>query len=110
MNRYAQIDKNNIIKGWYDDGHSSIPTPNIKVTEEQYKNAIEKEHNHIANDGTTSKVDVEITKEQKMLVAQNYLFETDWYVIRQADSGKEMPSDIKTKRAEARETISNLEE
>ena len=26
MNRYAQIDKNNIIKGWYDDGHSSFHT------------------------------------------------------------------------------------
>jgi len=110
MNRYAYIDENNIIKGWYDDGHSSIPKPNIKITEEQYKNALEKEHNHIANDGTTSKVEIEPTKEQKLLVAQSYLSETDWYVIREADSGKTMPNDIKTKREEARQTISDLEE
>jgi len=110
MNRYAYIDENNIIKGWYDDGHSSIPEPNIKITEEQYKNALENEHNHIANDGATSKVEIEATKVQQLQVAQSYLSETDWYVIREADSGKTMPNDIKTKREEARQTISDLEE
>ena len=64
--------------------------------ERTISSGIEKEHNFIANDGTTSKVDY-YNKKQKVLVAQNYLFETDWYVIRQADSGKEMPSDIKQK-------------
>ena len=110
MNRYAHIDENNIVKGWYDDDHPTIPEPYITITEEQWMIALENRHNHVAEDGTTSFVEIEPTKEQKIRAAQNYLFTTDWYVIRQADSGKEMPSDIKTKREEARQTISDLEE
>ena len=41
---------------------------------------------------------------------KNYLSETDWYAIRYADEGKEIPSDIKQKRAEARVEISELKE
>lgn len=41
---------------------------------------------------------------------KNYLRETDWYAIRYADEGKEIPSDIKKKRKEAREEISELRE
>ena len=42
--------------------------------------------------------------------AQFYLHKTDWYAFRKADSGKEIPEEIKTKREEARQTISELEE
>ena len=35
-------------------------------------------------------------------VAQRYLKSTDWYVIREMDSGEPMPADVKQKRAEAR--------
>lgn len=41
---------------------------------------------------------------------KNYLSKTDWYVARFADEGKEIPSDIKKKRKEAREEISELRE
>mgnify|MGYP003124664979 CR=1 FL=1 len=41
--------------------------------------------------------------------AQFYLHKTDWYAFRKADTGKEIPEDIKIKREEARQTISNLE-
>ena len=34
--------------------------------------------------------------------AKQYLKDTDWYAIRKADSGKDIPTDIKTKRAQAR--------
>tara|TARA_B100000242_G_scaffold294294_1_gene276081 strand:+ start:2244 stop:2582 length:339 start_codon:yes stop_codon:yes gene_type:complete len=109
--KYAHIDENNIIKGWFDDEvHDSIPEPNIEVTEQQWQKATENNHNYCGSDGVTKNIDVGITKEQQLRVAQAYLSETDWYVIREADSGKEMPSEIKTKRAEARETISDLEE
>jgi len=109
--KYAHIDENNIIKGWFDDElHDSIPEPKIEVTEEQWQTATENNHNYCGSDGITKTIDIELSKEQQLLIAQNYLLETDWYVIREADSGKEMPSDIKTKRAEARETISGLEE
>ena len=55
-------------------------------------------------------VEEALTSEQKIIEAKVYLSSTDWYVFREADYGKEMPNDIKTKRAEARVTISNLEE
>ena len=38
MNRYAHIDENNIVKGWYDDDHPTIPEPYITITEEQWMN------------------------------------------------------------------------
>ena len=110
-NKYAHIDENNIIKGWFDDEvHDSIPEPKIEVTEEQWQTATENNHNYVDSDGSTRLVEEPLTSEQRIIQARAYLSETDWYVIRQSDSGEEMPSDIRTKRAEARETISNLEE
>ena len=37
--------------------------------------------------------------------AREYLISTDWYVTRQAETGKEVPADILTKRAEARAAV-----
>lgn len=111
MAKFAHIDENNKLLGWYDDEvHNSIPEPKIKVSEEQHAEAIEKQHNYVEPDGSTKLVEEALTSEQKIIEAKVYLSETDWYVIREADSGKEMPSDIKTKREEARQTISDLEE
>ena len=39
---------------------------------------------------------------QLKIAARQYLRDTDWYAIRKADSGKDIPTDIKTKRAQAR--------
>lgn len=36
------------------------------------------------------------------LVAKQYLKDTDWYVTRKAETGKAVPEDILTKRAQAR--------
>ena len=109
--KYAHINENNIIQGWYDDEvHSSIPEPKIEVAKEQWQTATESNHNYCGSDGVTKIVEIEATKEQQLQVARSYLSETDWYVIRQADSGKEMPSEIKTKREDARQTINNLSE
>jgi len=41
---------------------------------------------------------------------ESYLTSTDWYAIRYADTGEEIPAEIKTKRQEAREEISRLRE
>ena len=43
-----------------------------------------------------------IQQDQINAEALKYLAETDWYVIRQMDSGEAMPEDVKAKRAEAR--------
>ena len=39
---------------------------------------------------------------------QSYLSETDWYVYRAMDTGEPMPADVKQKRQEARDRISEL--
>ena len=41
------------------------------------------------------------------LNGKKYLVETDWYVSRKAETGVEIPSDILTKRAQARINASN---
>jgi len=37
--------------------------------------------------------------------ARDYLTSTDWYITRQAETGTEVPSDVLTKRAEARASV-----
>ena len=40
----------------------------------------------------------------------NYLASTDWYIIREADNGNPIPAEIKTKREEARQIISQVKD
>lgn len=40
--------------------------------------------------------------DQKRLDSENYLRNTDWYVIRSLETGKAIPDDILEKRNEAR--------
>ena len=42
--------------------------------------------------------------------ARAYLASTDWYVVRQAESGAPIPTDILYKRAEARAKVIDIEE
>ena len=42
---------------------------------------------------------------QKLAEAQAYLTSTDWYFARLADTGEEVPEEVKVKRAEARTFI-----
>ena len=39
---------------------------------------------------------------EKAVIAKRYLAETDWYVARKSETDKAIPSDILTKRAQAR--------
>ena len=39
---------------------------------------------------------------QKRISARIYLKNTDWYVTRKAETGKAIPSDVATKRVQAR--------
>ena len=61
---------------------------------------------------TWAKVKADMDKQdayanQKVIneTAQAYLNSTDWYSIREAEGGKAMPSDVKTKRAEERAKV-----
>ena len=59
----------------------------------------------MSSDTKTNKVAQD--KSDAVGTAEKYLQDTDWYVVRKADTGKAIPSDITTKRAEARTTIDN---
>lgn len=53
---------------------------------------------------------IEQRKIERIDELQNYLNATDWYVVRVAETGVEIPEDIKTERQAAREEISRLRE
>ena len=110
MAKYAHIDENNIIKGFYDDDvHDSIPTPNVSLTEKQWQSAVDNNHNYVADNGSSKTVTLEPTTGEKVAEAYAYLNSTDWYVVRNTDIGKAIPEDVSTKRVEARQTINDLE-
>lgn len=47
-------------------------------------------------------------KQQRIAELEEYLKSTDWYAIRFADTGEEIPEDIKKARQDARDEISRL--
>lgn len=49
----------------------------------------------------------EIEAQTARLTAKQYLRDTDWYVVRHAETGVEVPEEITQKRAEARATASS---
>lgn len=50
----------------------------------------------------------EIINQERIAELEEYLNSTDWYAIRFADTGEEIPEDIKKARQEARDEISRL--
>ena len=55
-----------------------------------------------------SEDDIKYNLLEQLADYQRLLSSTDWYVSRFTETGKAIPEDIKLKRAEAREIISNL--
>ena len=77
--KYANVDENGQILGWYDaEIHSTIPEPNIQVTDEVWQNAINLSHNTII-DGVTSQTDhrSEAQKSTDVRLLRNELLVTD---------------------------------
>ena len=50
----------------------------------------------------------ETINQEKIAELEEYLTTTDWYAIRFADTGEEIPTEIKKARQDAREEISKL--
>ncbi len=108
--KIAHINNRNKLQGWYDiEIHTTIPTPNIEVTDEQWQYAIDNSHNKVNEDGTTELFDFrteEEVAEQKLSIkiaeAKAYLASTDFKVL--PDYDKE-PTEVIAKRAEVREFI-----
>ena len=44
----------------------------------------------------------ELSDEYEMKISQKYLSDTDWYIVREMDSGEPCPQEIKIARAAAR--------
>lgn len=49
-------------------------------------------------------------KDTRIIDLENYLASTDWYATRYAETGVEIPEDVKQQRQSAREEISRLRE
>ena len=58
--------------------------------------------------GTIPAKDPDTTKMEQIITLQKFLNDTDWYVTRYAETGKEIPGEIKTQRQSAREKIDAL--
>ena len=72
--KYANINENNKILGWYDDlVHKNIPTPNIEITDDVWRNAINNNHNKVNSDGTTELFDFRTDDELIEIENQNIL-------------------------------------
>ena len=72
MKFYAHIDSNNQLIGWYnDEAHDTIPEPYIEVTEEQWANALDNDHNKVNSDGSSEIADFR-TNEEKIIDARYY--------------------------------------
>ena len=113
--KYAHLEKENKILGWYsDDIHDIIPTPNIEVSDEVWQEAININANcyedgkFLVKDFRTNE---EIRKEEintQIAEAKVYLSSTDFYmtVDKYAELDEARKVELTTKRAEAREFIS----
>jgi hypothetical protein len=65
MTKYAHINSENILQGWYDSEiHTTIPTPNIEVTDEQWQISINNSNNKINADGSSEWVDIRTDEEK----------------------------------------------
>ena len=49
-----------------------------------------------------------VIDEERIEELEQYLKDTDWYAVRKADNGEEIPEEIQTARQEARDEISRL--
>lgn len=58
--------------------------------------------------GYAPKKPQEIINQERIAELEKYLTTTDWYAIRFADTGEEIPAEIKKTRQDAREEISKL--
>ncbi len=48
---------------------------------------------------------VKVDAESRSLNARRYLSDTDWYIVRQQETGKPVPEEVLAERQEARESI-----
>lgn len=104
---YVKKENENTINKWEDNEKNRARMVSWGFVE--YTGEMEEDDNGILYvKGTIPEKDAETVKMEQIIALQKFLNDTDWYVARYAETGKEIPSEIKTKRQEAREKIDAL--
>ena len=112
--KYAHLDKENKILGWYSDEiHSEIPTPNIEVVEKVWQEAININANcyengkFIVKDFRTLEEIREAGINSQIAKSKSYLLSTDYKMTVDcfATLSKDIQDELILKRSEAREFI-----
>jgi hypothetical protein len=100
------------ILGFYSKTRKDIPTPNMEIDIDTFNTALTNGHNIINADGTTEKVDFRTQEEidasvlnKAILEAKKVLSDTDFYILRQIEESIDIPSDIATARANAKQLL-----
>ena len=94
------------------DGNTVFTAANYKELEAE---ALKIQEDLIKNNPlgiTTAMNDLDMANRKKEISNEQhlkYLKETDWYVVRKADTGVAIPTDVANKRQAAREAIQKLE-
>lgn len=95
-----------IVENWSETDKKYHPD---LIVEEDVEHTID---DYIEVDGeyvlTTDKKAKEKKDKERIDELEAYLSQTDWYAVRKADNGEEIPEEIQTARQEARDEISRL--
>ena len=93
------------------DGNTVYTVPNYKELEAEALKISEEVAKNNPLGITTAMNDLDMANRKKEISNEQhlkYLKETDWYVVRKADTGVGIPTDVSTKRQAAREAIQKL--
>ncbi len=100
--------------GFYIPGiHETMPDDAVEISEARRVELMDGQAKgkriEPSSDGLPVLVDRVATDEQLMAAqkrkARAYLADTDWYIARRAETGKEVPPDVSEQRAAARELL-----
>lgn len=97
--------------GFYDEQiHTNLPADAKEVSNEDYKYLLQgqAQGSIIKPDEAGNPVLVEVVVDQQAIInaeSRKYLADTDWYVVRQTETGAPIPQEILDARATARLAI-----
>lgn len=104
---YVKKENENVVNKWEDTEKNRNRMTAWGFVE--YTGEVEADDNGILYvKGNLPIKDPETEKMEQIIELQKFLNNTDWYVVRFADSGVEIPTDIKAKRQATREKIDKL--
>lgn len=110
---YGKIDNDYY---WFDLTPERMGDDYVEITTEEHFRLIDSGMNIVPDENGYPKLVPypEPTEEEKAQTEiselESYLKSTDWYAVRFAETGKEIPTEIREKREQARLRISELKE